>query len=177
MMVRQGAVRRGMRFGVRVGVIPAVFWGILFLFVAVAPFGSGPLAVLRPGLIAVVGSLAAGVLLGVVMGAAPAVAPQWLVSRGPLRGLLAAGLAGVLFQAEVAVVAVVTDVGYGPTLLAFLATPAVAALAAAHSGDIAGRSRRHPWLWSPGTVRALVDICSEPGSWGSKGRRLLRMMW
>ncbi|MEU7497594.1 hypothetical protein AB0B52_10970 [Streptomyces griseofuscus] len=37
--------------------IPAVFWGILFLFVAVAPFGSGPLAVLRPGLIAVVGSL------------------------------------------------------------------------------------------------------------------------
>ncbi|MGM9468515.1 hypothetical protein [Streptomyces murinus] len=177
MMVRQGAVRRGMRFGVRVGVIPAVFWGILFLFVAVAPFGSGPLAVLRPGLIAVVGSLAAGVLLGVVMGAALAVAPQWLVSRGPLRGLLAAGLAGVLFQAEVAVVAVVTDVGYGPTLAAFLATPAVAALAAAHSGDIAGRSRRHPWLWSPGAVRTLVDICSSPGSWGSKGRRLLRTMW
>ncbi|MEU3536738.1 hypothetical protein AB0E70_34935 [Streptomyces murinus] len=103
-MVRQGAARRGMRFGVRVGVIPAVFWGILFLFVAVAPFGSGPLAVLRPGLIAVAGSLAAGVLLGVVTGAAPAVAPKWLVSRGPLRGLLAAGLAGVLFQAEVAVV-------------------------------------------------------------------------
>ncbi|MFJ8091828.1 hypothetical protein [Streptomyces griseofuscus] len=57
-MVRQGAARRGTRFGVRVGVIPAVFWGILFLFVAVAPFGSGPLAVLRAGLIAVVGSLA-----------------------------------------------------------------------------------------------------------------------
>ncbi|MEV7751053.1 hypothetical protein [Streptomyces griseofuscus] len=116
-MARQGAVRRGTRFGVRVGVIPAVFWGILFLFAAVAPFGSGPLAVLRPGLIAVVGSLT-----------------------------------GVLFQAEVAVVAVVTDDGYGPTLAAFLATPAVAALAAAHSGDIAGRSRRHPW-------------------------RMLRMMW
>ncbi|MEU6465162.1 hypothetical protein [Streptomyces sp. NPDC046976] len=94
----------------------------------------------------------------------------------PAARLLAAGLAGVLFQAEVVVVAVVTDVGYGPTLAAFLATPAVAALAA-HSGDIAGRSRRHPWLWSPGAVRELVNLYSSPGSWGSKGRRLLRMMW
>ncbi|MEU7497593.1 hypothetical protein AB0B52_10965 [Streptomyces griseofuscus] len=40
--------------------------------------------------------------------------------------------------------ALVTDGGYGPALVAFLATPAVAALAAAHSGDIAGRRRRHP---------------------------------
>ncbi|MFY4723690.1 hypothetical protein [Streptomyces sp. LaBMicrA B280] len=177
MRVRQGAVPRGMRFGPRVGVIPAVFWGIFFRFVAVAPFGPGPLAVLRPGLIAVVGSLAAGILLGVPMGAALAVAPRWLVARGPLRGLPAAVLAGVLFQAEVAVVAVVTEGGYGPTLLAFLATPVVAVAAAVHSDDIAGRTRRHPWLWSPGTVRSLVDLWAAPDSWGSKGRRLLRMLW
>ncbi|MEW2268778.1 hypothetical protein [Streptomyces griseofuscus] len=62
-----------------------------------------------------------------------------------MAGSLAAALAGVLCQAEAAVAAVVTDGGYGPTLVAFLATPAVAALTAAHSGGIAGRSRRHPW--------------------------------
>ncbi|TXJ76453.1 hypothetical protein E2C11_22080 [Streptomyces lavendulae] len=176
-MVRRGAVPRGLRFGIRVGVIPAAFWGVLFLVLTVASARYGPLAVLGRGLIVVVGSLGVGALLGVATGAVLAVAPDWLVSRGPLRGVLAAVVAGGLFQAEVVLVLVAMYGGYGQTLLAFLATPAVAVAAAAHSGDIAGRSRRHPWLWSPGTVRTLIDLASSPGSWESKGRRLLRMLW
>lgn len=168
---------RGLRFGVRIGSVTAVFWGVLFLVATVASFRHGPLTVLGLGLLAVVGSLGAGSLLGVVTGAVLAIAPAWLVSRALLRGLLAAVLGGVLFLAEVVVVAVATEVSYGPTGLTFLAVPVVAVATALHSGDIAGRTRRRPWLWSPGTFRALVDLCRSPVGWPSRGRRLLRMLW
>ncbi|MFJ5532582.1 hypothetical protein [Streptomyces sp. NPDC093261] len=73
--------------------------------------------------------------------------------------------------------AVVTDVGYGPVLLALPSVPIVAGAAAAYSGDIAGQSYNHPWLWIPGTFRALADLYSSPGSLTNKARQLLRMLW
>jgi hypothetical protein len=139
-----------------VWLVGAVVW-------LVRPPRHNGVAGLGRGLVGVVGSLGMGSLLGVVMGAALAIAPTWLVSRGLLRGLLAALLAGTLFLGEVVVLGVATDGGYGFMLLALLAAPIVAATAAAHSGDIAGRSHHHAWLWAP-----------APGRWRSKVRQTLR---
>lgn len=159
---------RGFRFGTRVGMVPALIWAGLCFGGAAAWLVRGSwhdaLAVFGPGLVAVVGSLGVGSLLGVVMGAVLAIAPEWLVSRGLLRGLLAAFLGGVLFLGEVVVIAVATDVGYGPVLLTLLAVPVVAAVAAAHSGDIAGRSRHHAWLWAPRVP-------------GSRVQQVLKSLW
>jgi hypothetical protein len=87
-------VPRGLRFGLRVGSVPATIvvgvWLVGAVVWLVRPPRHNGVAGLGRGLVGVVGSLGMGSLLGVVMGAALAIAPTWLVSRGLLRGLLAA---------------------------------------------------------------------------------------
>jgi hypothetical protein len=67
-----------------------------------------------------------------------------------LRGLLAGAVASVVFLGETVVVGIASDGGYGPMLLALLATPVAGVAAAAHSGDVLGRTHYHPWLWGEG---------------------------
>ncbi|MFB7373741.1 hypothetical protein ACFC0D_28250 [Streptomyces sp. NPDC056222] len=144
-------VRRGVRLGVRIAVGPAGFFGVLWLVHAIAWLftgmrGDALMGILR-GVVAVGGTMAVGVLLGAATGGALALAPDRLTARAPLRGLLAGAVASALFLPEAVVVAFATDLGYLPTLLTLLATPIVGAVAAAHSGDLVGRTRHHPWLW------------------------------
>ncbi|MFD9032905.1 hypothetical protein ACFVZW_17400 [Streptomyces sp. NPDC059567] len=137
---------------------PAGFFGLIWLVYAIAWLFTGmrgdALAGILRGVVAVGGTLAVGVLLGAATGGALASAPDRLTARAPLRGLLAGAVAGTLFLPETLVVAFATDVGYLPTLLTVLATPVVGAVAAAHSGDVVGRTRLHPWLWVPLRPRA-----------------------
>ncbi|MEU9866013.1 hypothetical protein AB0D99_34620 [Streptomyces sp. NPDC047971] len=137
----------------RIAVGPAGFFGLIWLAHALAWLVTGmrgdAFAGILRGVVAVGGTLSVGVLLGAATGAALAVAPEWLTARAPLRGLLAGAVGGALFLPETLVVAFATDVGYLPTLLTVLATPVVGAVAAAHSGDVVGRTRLHPWLWTP----------------------------
>ncbi|MFE4976118.1 hypothetical protein ACFRAR_28955 [Kitasatospora sp. NPDC056651] len=121
--------------------MPAGVVGSLWLGAAVARLVLEPHAL--PGgflLVAAValGSLGVGVLVGVTTGVALALSPGWLARRAPLRGLLAGTVAGTVYLGETVVVAVATDVGYGPVLLTFLSTPVVAVVAAVHSGDVLG---------------------------------------
>ncbi|WP_329117756.1 hypothetical protein [Streptomyces sp. NBC_01353] len=147
-------VRRGIRLGVRITVGPAGFFGLMWLVYAVAWLFTGmrgdALAGILRGVVAVGGTMAVGVLLGAATGGALALAPDRLTARAPLRGLLAGAVASALFLPETLVVAFATDLGYLPTLLTFLATPIVGAVSAAHSGDLVGRTRHHPWLWVEG---------------------------
>lgn len=179
MAARRDVVLRGVRFGMRVGSVPAMIWGGVWAGGVVAGLVRWPwhgvLAMVGKGLIAVLGSLGVGLLLGLVVGAVLALVPTWLVSRVFLRGLLAAFLGGVLFLGEVLVIGVATDGGYGPMLLALLAVPVVAAIAAVHSGDIAGRSHRHAWLWP--LDPNVAGLGSAPGKWRSKALQALKLFW
>lgn len=142
-------IGRGVRLGLAIGAWPAGIFGSLMLVGAAMWLRSEPqraLDVLLRGIAVAGGSLGVGVLLGAATGAALALAPGRLAARAPLRGLLAGCVAGTVYLGETLVVAVGTDVGYGPTLLAFLSTPVAAAVAAAHSGDVLGHTHYHPWL-------------------------------
>ncbi|GAA3843788.1 hypothetical protein ACFS5L_20135 [Streptomyces phyllanthi] len=135
----------------RIGLVSAIICGCVWLVAAAMWLSTGTrqdaLAGLIRGIAAVGGSMGIGVLLGAVTGGALALSPEWLASRAPLRGLLAGAVASTVFLGETAVVAVATDGGYGPMLLTLLATPVAGGVAAAHSGDVLGRTRCHSWLW------------------------------
>ncbi|MFE5487396.1 hypothetical protein [Streptomyces sp. NPDC056527] len=151
-------IHRGIRLGVRIAVGPAGFFGLLWLVYAVAWLFTGmrgdAFAGILRGVVAVGGTMTVGVLLGATTGAALALAPDRLTARAPLRGLLAGAVASALFLPETLVVAFATGFGFLPTLLTVLATPIVGAVAAAHSGDVVGRTRHHPWLWDRTHQRA-----------------------
>ncbi|WP_055589113.1 hypothetical protein [Peterkaempfera griseoplana] len=156
-------------------------WVALWLVGTVSSLlrGSGreAVAILGRGLLSAGGSLATGALLGVATGAALAVAPSRLIARGTLRCTLAALVGGVVFLGEVAVVAVTSDGGYGPVLLTLAAVPVVAGTTAAYSGDIAGHTRRHAWLRTPGAARSLAALLSAQGGWRSKAHQALKLLW
>ncbi|MFJ9440848.1 hypothetical protein ACIRRH_03125 [Kitasatospora sp. NPDC101235] len=145
-----GVVSRGVRLGMWIGSATAAIFGS-FAFVAAAMWlGEGlpgeAVACLVRGIVFVAGSLGVGVLVGAAVGVALALSPGCLASRAPLRGLLAGSVAGTVYLGEPIVIAVATNNGYGPMLLALLFTPIASAVAAAHSGDILGRTHYHPWL-------------------------------
>ncbi|MFG2881831.1 hypothetical protein ACGFYV_05815 [Streptomyces sp. NPDC048297] len=145
-------VRRGIRLGVRIGSVPALLFGTLWLtggamWLIFDRNTGDPAAFVRDGFVGVAGSLGVGVLLGAATGVVLALSPEWLASRAPLRGLLAGAVASTVFLGEALVVAVATDVGYGPVLFTFLTTPVAGVVAALHSGDVLGRTRHHPWVW------------------------------
>jgi hypothetical protein len=132
------------------GSILAIILGSVWLVAAAmwlfAGRQSGLLAGLTRGFVAVGGSMGVGVLLGALTGGALALSPEWIAARAPLRGLLAGAVASTVFLAETVVVAVATDVAYGPVLLTLLATPVAGIAAATHSGDVLGRTHYHPWV-------------------------------
>ncbi|MGW4564114.1 hypothetical protein ACWEN3_17430 [Streptomyces sp. NPDC004561] len=130
----------------------------------------GLLSAFVSGLILVGGSLIAGAVLGLLLGAALALAPDWLTSHGLLRRLLAGFVAGTLFLGE-AVVSV--EGGILPVLLVIACTPVVGAVAAACSGDIAGRSRRHAWLWPRTLTRTEIGALA----WRGKLRAVVELLW
>ncbi|MFG2895183.1 hypothetical protein [Streptomyces sp. NPDC048248] len=137
----RAVVRRGLTFGVRAGAIPAgacaVLWGMIeAVRLANGPGGSTLEDPALAGL-AVLGSLAAGVLVGAVTGLMLAWAPLSWISSGPLRTLICFVLGGTLSFTEVAVMAVSSKGGYGPIALALLAMPVVGAVTAARSREIA----------------------------------------
>ncbi|MEU5015383.1 hypothetical protein AB0G35_35035 [Streptomyces sp. NPDC021749] len=153
-MERHGTLRRGLRFGLRVGVFHAVPFAVLSGMAGISAFFSPPeptefAAGLWRVLAAVGGSLAVGALLGLVTGGLLLVVPRWLRTSTVLRGLLTALAGGTVYLGEVVVVTEATDGGYAPIALILLMVPVIAAVTAAHSGDIAGLSRYHAWLWSP----------------------------
>ncbi|MGW4379747.1 hypothetical protein [Kitasatospora sp. NPDC004531] len=156
-IVVEAVVRRGVRLGIRMGAVPAVLSGSIWLGVAVmwlfqgrhrgAPPALGPIAIM------VGGSLGVGVLVGAAIGTALALSPEWLAARAPLRGALAGLVAGTTYLGQTVVVAVATDVGYGPVLLTLVSTPVVAVVAAVRGGDILGRAQCCDRTGSPGGRR------------------------
>ncbi|CAL9368531.1 hypothetical protein SUDANB1_00813 [Streptomyces sp. enrichment culture] len=64
--------------------------------------------------------------------------------------LTGAVLGALVFPAEFLVVAIGTDGAVAQLGTAFLAWPFMTAVAAAHSTDIVGRTRRRTWLWPSG---------------------------
>ncbi|MFE6979177.1 hypothetical protein [Streptomyces sp. NPDC057682] len=142
-------VGRGVRLGVRIGAALGSLFGAAFFVGAMMWLPTDPheaFTGLARGAVVAAGSLAVGVLLGAATGAALAAAPERVASRAPLRGLLAGGVAGILCVGEFAIVAMATDGGYAPMLLALVLAPVTGLVAAAHSGDILGRTHHHPWL-------------------------------
>ncbi|WP_327183501.1 hypothetical protein [Streptomyces sp. NBC_01334] len=145
-------VWRGARLGVTIGVWPAGIVGTLCLvaaFVCLAGGHDGTAWTLTvTGTFAVLGSMAVGVTVGTATGLALALAPRGLLTRAPLRGLLAALTAG-LPVAALSVAALTGDgytlASYPPSIhfLTWSATLAIALVAAARSGDIAGYGTGH----------------------------------
>ncbi|MEU5281556.1 hypothetical protein AB0G87_34695 [Streptomyces asoensis] len=147
-MRTRAVVGRGARFGLLVGAWPAGIAGVLCLVAAFVFLVGGlrgtAFALALAGGWAVLGGMAAGVFVGTATGLALALAPRWLLGRSSCRGLLAALVAG----APVAGLGVLSLTGDGYTLasyppsihvLVWTATSVVALVAAARSGDIAGR--------------------------------------
>ncbi|MFH8342681.1 hypothetical protein [Streptomyces sp. AM6-12] len=172
--MKRGVVMRGLRLGLVVGGVCALGWGAVWtasvMVAAVLGHWHGVPSALVSEVILVGGSLFAGVVLGLLLGATLAVAPDWLTSRGLLRRLLAGLVAGTLFLGEVLVS---IEGGILPVLSMILCIPVVGAVAAACSGDIVGRSRRHAWLW-PGTLlRADVRALA----WRGKVRAVVELLW
>ncbi|CAL9495255.1 hypothetical protein SUDANB126_03325 [Streptomyces sp. enrichment culture] len=148
---------RGVRVGLLMACAPSVPWAALAVVVALVEFlrgGDTRLAAhnVRSGGLLLGGSLLAGVLMGLVL-----VGGLALVSRAVTRAwapALAGALLGALvFPAEFLVVAAAT--GGAPAQLGttFLAWPVMTVVAAAHSADVAGRTRTRRWLWAPVPLR------------------------
>ncbi|WP_406008474.1 hypothetical protein OG440_21845 [Streptomyces sp. NBC_00637] len=146
-MTARTVIWRGTRLGVLIGAWPAGIVGGLCLVAAFVFLAGGhdgtAWTLTATGAFAVLGSMAVGVTLGTATGLALALAPHGLLTRAPLRGLLAALTAGL----PVAVLAIVALTGDGYTLasyppsihfLTWSATLTIALVAAARSGDIAG---------------------------------------
>ncbi|MDX3645432.1 hypothetical protein [Streptomyces sp. MB09-02B] len=100
------------------------------------------------------GSLVAGVLMGLILGGGLALASR-AVTRGWGLALVGALLGALVFPAEFVVVAWGTGGAYAQLGTTLLAWPIMTVVAAAHSADIAGRSRTHTWLWAPGPALRL----------------------
>ncbi|MBC2869519.1 hypothetical protein [Streptomyces mexicanus] len=172
--MKRGVVMRGLRFGLVVGGGCALGWGAVWtasvtVAAVLGQWHGVPLALVSE-VILVGGSLFEGVVLGLLLGATLAVAPDWLTSRGLLRRLLAGLVAGTLFLGEVLVS---MEGGILPVLSMILCIPVVGAVAAACSGDIAGRSRRHAWLWPGALLRAEVRALT----WRGKVRAVVELLW
>ncbi|MGW7259004.1 hypothetical protein [Streptomyces sp. NPDC054834] len=165
---------RGLRFGLVVGGVCALGWGAVWTASVMVASVMGHWHVVPSALVSeallVGGSLFAGAALGLLLGATLALAPGRLTSHGLLRRLLAGVVAGTLFLGE-AVVSV--EGGILPVLLMIVGVPAVGAVAAACSGDIAGRSRRHAWLWRRTPLWA--DVRALP--WRGRLRAVVELLW
>ncbi|MFF9030998.1 hypothetical protein [Streptomyces iakyrus] len=134
--------------------VPGIPWAALALGVALVEFlrgGDTELAArdVRYGVLLTGGSLLAGALMGLVLAGGLALASR-VVTRPWAITLTGALLGALVFPAEFLVVAIGTDGAVAQLGTAFLAWPFMTAVAAAHSTDIVGRTRRRAWLWAPG---------------------------
>ncbi|MEV6836167.1 hypothetical protein AB0N17_16905 [Streptomyces sp. NPDC051133] len=173
--MKRGVVVRGLRFGLAVGGVCALGWGAVWTAGVVVASVLGhrhavPAALVSEAVL-VGGSLFAGAVVGLGLGVTLALAPGRLTSHGPLRRLLAGVVAGTLFLGEVVVVGV--EGGILPVLLTMAGMPVTGAVAAACSGDIAGLSRRHAWLWPRTPLWADVRGLT----WRGRLRAVVQLLW
>ncbi|MEU3888724.1 hypothetical protein [Streptomyces sp. NPDC029041] len=157
---------RGLRVGLLMACVPGLPWAALALGVALVEFvrgGDTRLAArdLRYGVLLTGGSLLAGVLMGLVLAGGLALAARVLTRRWGLT-LVGALLGALVFTVEFPVVAIGTDGAFAQLGTTFLAWPFMTAVAALHSTDIAGRTRRRTWLWAPGRRPAPVAVGPVP---------------
>lgn len=154
-MTRQGALGRGVRVGM-VMTVPGIAWGaFIWVFAGLSlATGDSEFAVrdLRYGELLLGGSLAAGVLMGSIIGGGLALASLVVTRTGGLA-VVGAALGAVTFTAEIIVVSLGTDGGYAEIGTTMLVWPAIAAFTAVHSSDVAGLTCRHAWLCSPGLTQ------------------------
>ncbi|MFF8933312.1 hypothetical protein ACF08O_00945 [Streptomyces paradoxus] len=148
---------RGVRVGLLMACVPGIPWAALALGVALMEFlrgGDTELAArdVRYAVLLTGGSLLAGVLMDLVLAGGLALASRVLTRRWGLT-LTGALLGALVFPAEFLVVAIGTDGAVAQLGTTFLAWPFLTAVAAAHSTDIAGRTRKRTWLWASGPVR------------------------
>jgi hypothetical protein len=142
-----------MRVGMLMAGVPGGIW-VTFAFGAGLAFmargnAQAALTAFRDGGILLVGSTAAGALMGVLIGGGLALASRRAVnSRAWELALIGALLAAVAFPAEILAVALGTNTGPLEMVATLLAWPVMTVVAAVHSADIAGRTRRHAWLWT-----------------------------
>lgn len=151
---RGGTAGRGVRVGLLMACVPGIPWAALALGVALVEFlrgGDTELAArdVRYGVLLTGGSLLAGVLMGLILAgglvlASPVVTRPWALT------LTGAVLGALVFPAEFLVVAIGTDGAVAQLGTTVLAWPFMTAVAAAHSTDIVGRTRRRTWLWASG---------------------------
>ncbi|KIF74558.1 hypothetical protein QR77_12375 [Streptomyces sp. 150FB] len=153
-MSRRDVLGRGVRVGMLMAGVPGGIW-VTFAFGAGLAFmargnAQAALTAFRDGGILLVGSTATGVLVGVFIGGGLALASQRAAvnSRAWELALVGALLAAVAFPAEILVVALGTNTGPLEMVATVLAWPVMTVVAAVHSADIAGRTRRHKWLWT-----------------------------
>ncbi|MFD7244633.1 hypothetical protein [Streptomyces massasporeus] len=155
---RRGIVGRGVRVGLLMACAPVLPWAALALGVALVEFlrpgGDTRLAArdLRYGGLLTGGSLLAGAVMGLVLAGGLALASRVATRPGGLT-LVAALLGALVFPAVFVVVAIGTDGAVAQLGTTFLAWPVMAAVAAAHGADVAGRTRRRPWLWPSGPAQ------------------------
>ncbi|MEU1914642.1 hypothetical protein [Streptomyces massasporeus] len=155
---RRGIAGRGVRVGLLMACAPVLPWAALALGVALVEFlrpgGDTRLAArdLRYGGLLTGGSLLAGVLMGLVLAGGLALASR-VVTRPWGLTLVSALLGALVFPAVFAVVAIGTDGAVAQLGTTFLAWPVMTAVAAAHGSDVAGRTRRRPWLWPSGPAQ------------------------
>ncbi|WP_261717658.1 hypothetical protein [Streptomyces sp. FZ201] len=159
-MTGQGALGRGVRVGLLMAGVPAIPWAALALGIAAVEFLRGGdhdfaardlrYAGLLTGQTLVAGVLMGSILCGGLVLASRAVTRAWGLS------LVGALLGALVFPAVFVVVAVGTDAAYAPLVLTFLAWPVMTLVAAAHSADIVGLTRRRAWLTARLGTRAPV---------------------
>ncbi|MFI9752936.1 hypothetical protein [Streptomyces collinus] len=133
--------------------VPGIPWAALALGVALVEFlrgGDTELAArdVRYGVLLTGGSLLAGVLMGLILAGGLTLASRVLTRPWALT-LTGAVLGALAFPAEFLVVTIGTDGAVAQLGTTFLAWPFMTAVAAAHSTDIVGRTRRRTWLWAP----------------------------
>jgi hypothetical protein len=142
--------------GLFMACVPGIPWAALALGVALVEFlrgGDTELAArdVRYGVLLTGGSLLAGALMGLALAGGLALASR-VITRPWGLTVTGALLAALVFPAEFAVVAIGTDGAVAQLGTTFLAWPFMTAVAAAHSTDIVGRTRRRTWLWASGPV-------------------------
>ncbi|MFD7877306.1 hypothetical protein ACFV5G_24930 [Streptomyces sp. NPDC059766] len=172
--MKRDVAMRGLRFGLVVGGVCALGWGAVYTAGVMVGLAlrewHNVLSALVSEAILMSGSLFVGAVLGLVLGATLALMPDWLTSHGLLRRLLAGVVAGTLFLGEVVVS---VEGGILPVLVMLMGIPAVGLLAAACSGDIAGRSRGHAWLWP----RKLLWADVRALTWRGRLRAVVDLLW
>jgi hypothetical protein len=152
-MKRRDVLGRGVRVGLLMAGVPGGLWVIFAVGVALTLLARGStqaaLSAFRDGGILLVGSSAAGAVMGVIIGGGLALVSRRAVDGRVWKPVLVGGLlAAVVFPAEIVVVGLGTDFGPLEIVVTLLAWPVMTVVAAVHSADIAGRTRRHAWLWT-----------------------------